>query len=69
MAVARRHPAARNTIRGTCARAGANAALRLRNALDGSDVWGPLALVAQYIVFHRARGGGNPLYNHVENKP
>ncbi len=54
-------------------RTSANAALRLRKALDvdgsGDDVWAPLVLVAHYIVFERAGSGRNPLYNHVEAAP
>ena len=50
-------------------RASANAALRLRKALDdgtGEEPWVALVLVAQHIVFDRAGGGRSPLYNHVE---
>jgi hypothetical protein len=51
-------------------RASANAAFRLRKALDGTgdEPWALLVLVAQYIVFERVGGGGTPLYNHAETE-
>jgi hypothetical protein len=52
------------------ARASANAALRLRKALDldgtSDEPWAVLALVALYIAFDRGGSGRNPLHNHVE---